>query len=145
MKRVIEIPDSFGPYFIATNSFGAVFDRVLAELKHATDNGDGIGYVCGKDDLIIIKTVQGALISSELLEEQKKDNRLCVPEKVRPLAEEKYSSGNDGRDGHYYIQYSCPHCHKVIREDDIACTNCATFFDWSKKAHTQVKRSLEWT
>lgn len=66
------------------------------------------------------------------------------PVKVRPCAERKYSSGNDGRDEHYYIRYSCPNCSKIIDENDIACEKCGTFFDWSKKAYIETKQLVRW-
>lgn len=66
------------------------------------------------------------------------------PIKVRPCAERKYSSGNDGRDEHYYIRYSCPNCSKIIYENDIACEKCGTFFDWSKKAYIETQRLVRW-
>lgn len=66
------------------------------------------------------------------------------PTKVRPYAKQEYSWGNDGRDGHYYIKYSCPNCSKIINENDIACEKCGTFFDWSKKAHIETKQFVQW-
>lgn len=66
------------------------------------------------------------------------------PVKVRPRADQAYSSGNDGRDGHYYIKYSCPNCSKVINKYDIACEKCGTFFDWSEKAYIETQRSVRW-
>ena len=66
------------------------------------------------------------------------------PEKIRPIAQVKFSDGVDGRNPHYYISYNCPNCYKDIRKGDIACTKCGTFFDWSKKAHLKVHYSAEW-
>ena len=66
------------------------------------------------------------------------------PTKIRPCAERRYSSGNDGRDEHYYIRYSCPKCSKIIGEGDIACEKCGTFFDWSKKAYIETKQFVRW-
>lgn len=65
-------------------------------------------------------------------------------EKIKPNAEIKFSFGNDGRDGGNYIAYSCPKCGKHIRENDIACDECGSFFDWSKRAHIRVIREVEW-
>ena len=67
-----------------------------------------------------------------------------TPKKVRPKAEATYSFGTDGRDEHYYISYSCPTCNRLIRENEIACDRCGTFFDWSKKAHLIVHYDVEW-
>ena len=64
--------------------------------------------------------------------------------KIRPEATEEYTYGNDGWDGHYYIKYSCPKCHKNLYEGEIACVNCGTFFDWSHKAVIKTKRYIEW-
>ncbi len=49
--------------------------------------------------------------------------------KIRPNANIKWSEGNDGRDGHYYIEYTCSGCGRIIRELDIACDKCGTFHD----------------
>lgn len=39
----------------------------------------------------------------------------------------------------------CTDCfNKSIREKDIACTECGTFFDWSKRASIKVIRTIEW-
>jgi len=64
--------------------------------------------------------------------------------KIRPDAEINYSFGNDGRDSYFYVEYSCPTCHRTIKEDDIACTSCGEFFDWSKKAKIVVRREVNW-
>ena len=64
--------------------------------------------------------------------------------KRKPMARVEYSYGNDGRDGEYYVQYSCPKCGKKIRFEDIACDECGTFFDWSQKARIKVVREVEW-
>lgn len=64
--------------------------------------------------------------------------------KIRPEATVNYSYGEDGRDCHYYISFSCSHCNKKIKEKDIACTECGTFFDWSKKAKIEVVRKVVW-
>lgn len=65
-------------------------------------------------------------------------------EKVRPKATVEFSYGVDGRDCHYYISYKCPNCNKGIIMNDIACTECGTFFDWSKRARIKVVRTVEW-
>ena len=64
--------------------------------------------------------------------------------KVRPNARVVFSSGIDGRDSHYYIQYSCSGCGRDIRQGDIACDNCGTFHDWSQKAEYVLKREIVW-
>ena len=64
--------------------------------------------------------------------------------KVRALAEERYSSGNDGRDGRWVIDYSCPNCRKPINKGEIACDRCGTFFDWSKTAHIRMIPEIVW-
>ena len=64
--------------------------------------------------------------------------------KIRPNAKAEFTNGNDGRDSHYYIQYSCPNCHKRICKDEMACDNCGTFFDWSKYARLHVEYSAVW-
>lgn len=63
---------------------------------------------------------------------------------IRPDAKIELDYGVDGRDCHYYISFKCPECNKSIREKDIACTKCGTFFDWSKKATIKVIRIVEW-
>ena len=68
-------------------------------------------------------------------------------EKIRPVATIKYSYGNDGRDGDYYIAYSCPKCGRNIPwyESDTACDKCGTFYDWGKKRpRIQITRSVKW-
>lgn len=64
--------------------------------------------------------------------------------KVRPSAEGRHSSGIDGRESKWYIDYSCPNCGKQIRTGDIACVRCLTFFDWSKKAHIRMNPEIVW-
>ena len=67
--------------------------------------------------------------------------------KVQPIAKPYVDYGMDGRAGATYcIQYYCPNpiCKKEIHEKDIACTNCGTFFDWSKKAYAKVVLVAEW-
>lgn len=65
-------------------------------------------------------------------------------EKIRPNATVERDDGNDGRDWYYYIEYRCPKCNKRIKEKDIACTDCGTFFDWSKRAFIQIVREVIW-
>ena len=65
-------------------------------------------------------------------------------DKLRPIAYLAYSSGNDGRDDHYYISYTCPKCDSVLMENDMACDKCGTFLDWSKKATIKIKREIVW-
>ena len=64
--------------------------------------------------------------------------------KVRPNAEVEYSYGNDGRDDYYYPSYSCPKCGNYINENQQACEECGTFFDWSKTATIQIVRQIVW-
>ena len=65
---------------------------------------------------------------------------------IRPNATVEWDYGNDGRDGHYYIGYTCPHCTKRLWEEDHldVCPICETRLDWSKKAHIKVTRTVEW-
>ena len=65
-------------------------------------------------------------------------------DKIRPNATAEYDYGVDGRDCHYYISYKCPSCNKNIQEKDIACTECGTFFDWSKRASIKTIRTVVW-
>lgn len=65
-------------------------------------------------------------------------------DKIRPEATVKFNYGTDGRDCYYYISYKCPNCNKCIKEKDIACTECGTFFDWSKQARIEVVRTVVW-
>lgn len=64
--------------------------------------------------------------------------------KIRPNATIKYNYGTDGRDGYDYISYSCPVCTKNIKKKDIACTECGTFFDWTKTAKIKTVQTVEW-
>ena len=65
-------------------------------------------------------------------------------DKIRPNAMKYWNDGNDGRDGRWDIQYYCPKCCKTLRENDIACDTCGTFFDWSKKAKIKIIYDIEW-
>jgi hypothetical protein len=65
-------------------------------------------------------------------------------EKIKPNASIEYNYGNDGRDGCYYVDYCCPRCKKHLNVGEIACVNCGTFFDWSSKAHIEIKRVIVW-
>lgn len=65
-------------------------------------------------------------------------------DKIRPNATAAYDYGEDGRDPHYHILYNCPNCNKRIREKDIACDKCGTFFDWSRKARIKIVHSVVW-
>lgn len=65
-------------------------------------------------------------------------------EKIKPNARMMWTNGNDGRDGHYYICYTCPKCNKPIDEGDIACDECGTFFDWTERAHIKYTQVIEW-
>lgn len=63
----------------------------------------------------------------------------------RPHASYHVDYGDDGRSaGKYVLDYTCPKCNKKIHENDIACTNCRIFFDWSKKAHVRTVTELYW-
>ena len=65
-------------------------------------------------------------------------------EKVMPNAKAMYSDGIDGRDAHWYIDYSCSRCGKDIRKGDIACDKCGTFFDWQKTVHIRMNPEIVW-
>lgn len=63
----------------------------------------------------------------------------------RPKANYYEYSGEDGRGPHEYrITYSCPKCFQKINENDIACTKCRIFFDWSKKARVKIYEKIVW-
>ena len=64
--------------------------------------------------------------------------------KVKPIADALYSYGNDGRDAHYYVQYSCPKCKKKISYKDIACDRCGTFFKWNQRARITMLPYIVW-
>lgn len=68
--------------------------------------------------------------------------------KIRPYATAEWTDGNDGYDGHYYISYRCPTCHRVIGrsyKSETACDECGTFYDWGdKEPRIVVTRSVEW-
>lgn len=68
--------------------------------------------------------------------------------KIRPYAEVDWNNGNDGRDGHYYIVYHCPTCHRKIRSGyraETACDECGTFYDWGEKEpRIKVTRTVDW-
>jgi hypothetical protein len=64
--------------------------------------------------------------------------------KVRALAEKRYSSGNDGRDSRWVVDYYCPNCRKAIRKGDIACDRCGLFFDWKKTASIRMNPEIVW-
>lgn len=64
--------------------------------------------------------------------------------KILPNATVEFSYGQDGRDCYHYISYKCPICNRNIREKDIACTECGTFFDWSKSARIKTIRTVVW-
>ena len=68
-------------------------------------------------------------------------------EKIRPVATVKWSDGNDGRDGRYYIEYRCPKCGKLIHgyHRDTACDECGTFYDWgNREPSIKVIREVDW-
>lgn len=65
-------------------------------------------------------------------------------EKIKPRAEAEWDYGNDGRDGRYYVKYSCPKCGKIIRSMDIACDKCGTFFNWDSTARIKMKPTIVW-
>jgi len=64
--------------------------------------------------------------------------------KIRPNAILNQSWGTDGRDSYYYISYTCPKCNKHIKEYDIACTECGTFFDWTSEARIDYTPHIKW-
>lgn len=81
----------------------------------------------------------------KLYKDNKSDNTTSNKiNKIRPDATAEYDYGVDGRDGHYIIKYSCPCCNKRINKNDIACTNCGQFFDWSMRAEIKVTNSVVW-
>lgn len=55
--------------------------------------------------------------------------------KVRPEIKALRDYGEDGRDSHWYIQYKCPTCGRIIRNyrADTACDQCGTFYDWGNR------------
>ena len=62
--------------------------------------------------------------------------------KVKPKAEARR---NDWAfPARWDVDYSCPKCGKWIRERDIACDKCGTFFDWSKTAHIRMNPEIVW-
>lgn len=68
-------------------------------------------------------------------------------QKYRPNATIKWSDGNDGRDGRYYIAFSCPKCGRYISgyESATACDQCGTFYDWGKREpRIEITRSVAW-
>lgn len=68
-------------------------------------------------------------------------------EKIRPKAEVRLDFGNDGRDEHYYIKYSCPTCGQIILgyRSETACDRCGTFYDWGvREPKIKVTRMVEW-
>ena len=69
---------------------------------------------------------------------------LLMIEKIKPNANIKHSYGIDGRDDYYYVDYSCPRCGKSLKEGEIVCDNCGTFFDWNSKAHIEIKHVIVW-
>lgn len=69
-----------------------------------------------------------------------------MSEGMRPNATIEWDCGNDGRDGHYYISYTCPHCTNRLWEEDHfdVCPICTARLDWSKKARIKVTQTIEW-
>lgn len=68
-------------------------------------------------------------------------------EKIRPDTSIKWSDGNDGRDGRYYIEYRCPTCSRRIGYymSETACGECGTFYDWgSREPRIEITRHVEW-
>ena len=68
-------------------------------------------------------------------------------EKIRPKASIEWSFGNDGRDAHYYIEYKCPKCNRLIRYygSDTACDKYGTFYDWGNNPPSiEIERSIKW-
>lgn len=68
-------------------------------------------------------------------------------EKIRPVATVKWSDGNDGWDGSYYIEYRCPKCGRLIYgyRRDTACDECGTFYDWGEREPSiKVIREVDW-
>ena len=65
-------------------------------------------------------------------------------ERIRPKASVGFDRGEDGRDCYHYVQYRCPKCDIRIIRGDVACAECGTFLDWSKKAKIVIVRQIEW-
>lgn len=69
-------------------------------------------------------------------------------EKKRPSATIRYDYGCDGRDGRYYIEYSCPTCGRLIGSSykiSNACDRCGTFYDWGQcEPRIEITRSVKW-
>ena len=66
-------------------------------------------------------------------------------ETIRPGAGIEHYYGEDGRGGlQRLVFYVCPKCNKRIKENDIACIECGTFFDWIKKAKVVIREEIEW-
>ena len=67
--------------------------------------------------------------------------------KVRPLAEVYLNHGNDGRDSHYDIAYSCPKCRRRISfyKSETVCDQCGTFYDWgTHEPEIEIIRIVRW-
>ena len=67
--------------------------------------------------------------------------------RMRPKAVIRYNSGNDGRDGRYEIEFSCPNCGQKLKSyaEKNACDKCGVFFDWGhQKPRIEVVRTVVW-
>ena len=73
---------------------------------------------------------------------------MMIIEKKRVKAEAVLCFGNDGRDAHWIIKYSCPTCGREIicgYKSKTACDECGTFYDWGdKKPRIVTTHSVEW-
>lgn len=65
-------------------------------------------------------------------------------DKIKPKAQIVWNDGNDGRDAHYDIKYTCPKCGKWLREGVVGCDECGTFFDWTETAHIKMTPTIVW-
>ena len=78
------------------------------------------------------------------LEAKKQASEQAAHKKVRPRATVRLDYGNDGRDGGWYIAYSCPTCGVTIGTKQTTCDRCGNVFDWSKSAEIKVSREVVW-
>ena len=74
-----------------------------------------------------------------------KDGKIMDAKKtIRPDADIEFDTGEDGRNPRYLVKYSCPECGARTQLNYIACKECGTFFDWTKKAQIKVEQSIYW-
>ena len=78
---------------------------------------------------------------------QEKKKEADMTSRIRPNATVEWDYGNDGRDGYYYIRFTCSKCGSRVYEsegDVDICPACGTELDWSKHATIKVIREVEW-